>query len=109
MLGSLLAKAAGPDHCFSNAQGKGVRPDYCNSAHAVYTPAMLRIDNLTYRSGNRVLFDRASAVVNAGQRVGFVGRNGTGKTTLLRLITGALEPENGTVSVAGRWRTGMTS
>ena len=70
---------------------------------------MLRIDNLTYRIGDRVLFDRASAVVNAGQRVGFVGRNGTGKTTLLRLITGALEPENGTISVSGRWRIGMTS
>ena len=51
---------------------------------------MLRIDNLTYRIGDRVLFDRASAVVNAGHRVGFVGRNGTGKTTLLRLITGRL-------------------
>ena len=70
---------------------------------------MLRIDNLTYRIGDRVLFDRASAVVNAGNRVGFVGRNGTGKTTLLRLITGALEPANGTVSVSGRWRIGMTS
>ena len=50
-----------------------------------------------------MLFDGASAVVNAGHRVGFVGRNGTGKTTLLRLITGALEPEKGTVSVSGRW------
>ena len=70
---------------------------------------MLRIDNLKYRIGDRVLFDGASAVVNAGHRVGFVGRNGTGKTTLLRLITGALEPEKGTVSVSGRWRIGMTS
>ena len=70
---------------------------------------MLRIDNLTYRIGNRVLFDRASAVVNAGQRVGFVGCNGAGKTTLLRLITGALEPTDGTVKVSERWRVGVTA
>ena len=70
---------------------------------------MLRIDNLTYRIGDRVLFDRASAVVNAGHRVGFIGRNGAGKTTLLRLITGVLEPENGVVAVSRRWRIGMTS
>ena len=71
--------------------------------------AMLRIDNLTYRIGNRVLFDRASAVVNAGQRVGFVGRNGAGKTTLLRLIAGVIEPEDGAVRVSERWRVGVTS
>ena len=41
-------------------------PERCNSVHAVYTPAMLRIDNLTYRIGDRVLFNGASAVVNAG-------------------------------------------
>ena len=69
---------------------------------------MLRIDNLTYRIGDRVLFDRASAVVNAGHRVGFVGRNGAGKTTLLRLITGTLEPTGGAVSVSERWRVGVT-
>ena len=71
--------------------------------------AMLRIDNLTYRIGNRVLFDRACAVVNAGQRVGFVGRNGAGKTTLLRLIAGAIEPEDGIARVSERWRVGVTS
>ena len=103
-----LAPAVGPDGCFSKAQGR-IGSERCNSGHEVYTPAMLRIDNLKYRIGDRVLFDGASAVVNAGHRVGFVGRNGTGKTTLLRLITGALEPEKGTVSVSGRWRIGMTS
>ena len=69
---------------------------------------MLRIDNLTYTIGARVLFDQASAVINAGHRVGFVGRNGAGKTTLLRLITGALEPADGVINVSERWRIGMT-
>ena len=69
---------------------------------------MLRIENLTYRIGCRVLFDRAGMTVNPGWHVGFVGRNGVGKTTLLRLITGAVEPESGRAVVPARWRIGMT-
>lgn len=69
---------------------------------------MLRIDALTYRIGSRVLLDRADAVVDAGHRVGLVGRNGTGKTTLLRLIAGELEPDGGSISVPARWRVSMT-
>ena len=70
---------------------------------------MLRIDNLKCRIGDRVLLDGASAVVNACRRAGFVGCNGTSKTTLLRLISEALESEKRTVSASRRWRVGMTS
>ena len=56
---------------------------------------MLRIDKLTYRIGPRVLLDQAEANIGAGHRVGLVGRNGVGKTTLLRLITGALDADGG--------------
>ena len=69
---------------------------------------MLRIDGITYRIGPRTLFDGASATVNPGHRVGFVGRNGTGKTTLLGMVTGAIEPDSGTISVPSRWRIGIT-
>lgn len=69
---------------------------------------MLRIENLTFRFGKRTLFDRADATVHAGRRVGLVGRNGTGKTTLLRLIAGVVEPDDGIVDVPPRWRIGMT-
>ena len=69
---------------------------------------MLRIENLTLRIGERVLFDRANVTIDAGHRVGFVGRNGTGKTTLLRLITGAMEPEDGRIEISPRWRVGVT-
>ena len=70
---------------------------------------MLRLDDITYRIGPRTLFDGASASVNPGHRVGFVGRNGTGKTTLLGLLTGAIEPDGGSISVPSRWRIGITA
>lgn len=69
---------------------------------------MLRLEQITYRIGPRTLFDGASATVNPGHRVGFVGRNGTGKTTLLGMVTGAIEPDSGTISVPSRWRIGIT-
>lgn len=47
---------------------------------------MLEINDLTYRIAGRILFDGASAFIAEGWKVGLVGRNGTGKSTLLRLI-----------------------
>ncbi|WP_018149090.1 ABC-F family ATP-binding cassette domain-containing protein [Henriciella marina] len=47
---------------------------------------MLTIDNLTYRIQGRTLLEDASATLAAGWKVGLIGRNGTGKSTLLRLI-----------------------
>ena len=69
---------------------------------------MLRLDQITYRIGPRTLFDGASATVNRGHRVGFVGRNGTGKTTLLGMLIGDTEPDSGSISVPSRWRVGIT-
>ncbi len=69
---------------------------------------MLRLDEITYRIGPRTLFDGASVTINPGHRVGFVGRNGTGKTTLLGMVTGVTEPDSGTISVPTRWRVGIT-
>ena len=56
---------------------------------------MLHINDLTYRIAGKLLFEDASAHVPAGHRVGLVGRNGTGKTTLLRLIMGEIAPDGG--------------
>ena len=56
---------------------------------------MLSINDLTYRIGGRVLLEGASAIIPAGHKVGLVGRNGTGKSTLLKLILGELSPEDG--------------
>ena len=56
---------------------------------------MLTISNLSYRIGGRLLFDHASATIPSGHKVGLVGRNGTGKSTLLKLIMGDLATESG--------------
>ncbi len=58
---------------------------------------MLHLADITYRIGDRLLLDGADAFIPTGHRVGLVGRNGTGKTTLLRLILGLVECEGGAV------------
>jgi len=67
---------------------------------------MLQIEDLTFRYGGRVLFDRAGATVPKGHRVAVIGRNGTGKTTLLRLISGDLVPDGGSIALPRTWRVG---
>ncbi len=67
---------------------------------------MLHINDLNYRLGRRVLFDRATAALPDGGRVGFVGRNGTGKTTLFNMVSGDLHPESGTVTLPRSVRLG---
>jgi len=69
---------------------------------------MLRIENLTYRIGRRILLDQTGANINAGHRVGLVGRNGTGKTTLLRIITGMVPADDGIIDIPPAWQVGIT-
>jgi len=56
---------------------------------------MLHINDLSYRIEGRPLFERATAGIPDGHKVGLIGRNGTGKTTLLRLIAGEIHPDDG--------------
>jgi len=67
---------------------------------------MLRINDVSFSIEGRPLFEGASAVIPTGHKVGFVGRNGTGKTTLFRLITGELALEGGTVTIPKGARIG---
>ncbi|HYX04706.1 MAG TPA: ATP-binding cassette domain-containing protein, partial [Reyranella sp.] len=67
---------------------------------------MLHVNDLSFRHGERVLFDRASAAISDGWKVGLVGRNGAGKSTLLRLIQGQLEADGGAIGLTGRTRIG---
>ncbi|WP_422029023.1 ABC-F family ATP-binding cassette domain-containing protein [Roseovarius sp.] len=67
---------------------------------------MLRIDDISYSVAGRPLIEHASAVIPEGHKVGMVGRNGTGKTTLFRLIRGELALEGGEISLPKRARIG---
>jgi ATPase subunit of ABC transporter with duplicated ATPase domains len=60
---------------------------------------MIRIDGVSKRHGQQILFLEASAAINRGEKVGLVGPNGAGKTTIFRLITGEEEPDDGQVAV----------
>jgi ATP-binding cassette, subfamily F, member 3 len=70
---------------------------------------MLTITDLTYRVAGRTLLEGASARVPDGWKIGLVGRNGTGKSTLLALILGDLQPDAGEIEVSGGGRIGMVA
>ena len=72
----------------------------------MHSAAMLRISDITYSVEGRPLFEGASATIPTGHKVGLVGRNGTGKTTLFRLIRGELALEGGEISLPTRARIG---
>jgi ATP-binding cassette subfamily F protein 3 len=67
---------------------------------------MLVIDDLTLRIAGRALLEDASAQVPDGARVGLIGRNGTGKSTLFRAIAGDIAPEHGAITLSPRARIG---
>lgn len=70
---------------------------------------MLRIDDISYSVEGRPLLEHASAVIPDGHKVGLVGRNGTGKTTLFRLIRGELTLDTGEITLPRGARIGGVS
>lgn len=58
---------------------------------------MIDINDITVRIGSKVLLEHASAHISDGQKVGLIGSNGCGKSTLFRVLKGELETEQGTV------------
>ncbi|SLN18099.1 ABC-F family ATP-binding cassette domain-containing protein [Roseisalinus antarcticus] len=70
---------------------------------------MLRIENISYSVEGRPLIEGASATIPTGHKVGVVGRNGTGKTTLFRLIRGELTLETGEIRLPRGARIGGVS
>ena len=61
---------------------------------------MISINNLTFEIGARALYDAANWHIKPGDKTGLIGANGTGKTTLLKLIVGDLSPTGGSISMA---------
>jgi len=70
---------------------------------------MLTIADLTYRIAGRTLLSSASAQINAGWKVGLIGRNGAGKSTLLDLIRGALQWDGGDIRLHKGVRIGFVA
>lgn len=61
---------------------------------------ILTVESITKAYGDRKLFDNASFYLQDGEKVGVIGINGTGKTTLLKMMAGLEEPDEGTVVTA---------
>ncbi|WP_026994659.1 ABC-F family ATP-binding cassette domain-containing protein [Flectobacillus major] len=62
---------------------------------------MLSINNLSFYFGSRPLYDGANLHIKPKDKIGLIGANGTGKSTLLRLISGEYQPDGGNISKSG--------
>ena len=58
---------------------------------------MISVEGVSMRFGSKVLFDDVSTTFQAGRRYGLTGPNGAGKSTFMKLLTGDLAPQRGTV------------
>jgi ATP-binding cassette subfamily F protein 3 len=65
---------------------------------------MIILKNLSLRRSAKVLLDRASVSLNPGEKVGLVGRNGAGKSSLFALLNGTLHEDKGDFSIPSQWR-----
>ena len=70
---------------------------------------LLGAEALHLKYPTRIVFDSVTLGINEGDRIGVVGRNGDGKSTLLRLLAGELEPDSGRVTRRGGVRVGVLS
>ena len=68
---------------------------------------MIHISNVSIHFGGKYLFDGINITLKQGDRIGLIGRNGTGKTTLLRIITGIIIPEEGSITKPNDWSIGF--
>ncbi|MBF0259081.1 MAG: ATP-binding cassette domain-containing protein [Desulfamplus sp.] len=67
---------------------------------------MINIDSISKTYGGQILLNSASIQINPGEKIGLVGRNGHGKTTLLKIVTGQEEPDSGQIQIPGDYRIG---
>ncbi|MBI5681680.1 MAG: ABC-F family ATP-binding cassette domain-containing protein [Deltaproteobacteria bacterium] len=70
---------------------------------------MLKVSGLEKSYGRQVIFDNVSFVMNPGERIGLVGRNGHGKTTLFKMILGEEEPDSAVISIPNYYTIGHLS
>jgi ATP-binding cassette subfamily F protein 3 len=70
---------------------------------------MISLKNITLRRGAKVLLNAASATINPGEKVGLVGRNGAGKSSLFAVLNGSLHEDAGDFSIPAQWRLGQVA
>lgn len=70
---------------------------------------MLSLQDITYRIAGRTLIEGASLTIERGQKLGLVGRNGTGKTTLFRIISGESQLDDGRIDIQKGLRIGQVA
>ncbi|ETF02534.1 ABC transporter [Advenella kashmirensis W13003] len=65
---------------------------------------MIILKNVTLRRGSKVLLENTSVTLNPGEKVGLVGRNGAGKSSLFAVLNGTLQEDSGEFSIPAQWR-----
>jgi ATP-binding cassette subfamily F protein 3 len=76
----------------------------CFRSFQTFFHPMIRVENLTKSFGGQILFDGIGFSIDPRQRVGLVGKNGHGKTTLFRLIAGEEQPDSGSIMIPKNYR-----
>ena len=66
--------------------------------------AMIQLQNVSVQRGTKFLLDAADLTIYPGQKVGLIGANGTGKSTLFQLLLGKLHSDTGTLDIPKQWR-----
>src|SRR5437763_2168656 len=65
---------------------------------------MIRLSRITLRRGAKTLLEGADAALNPGDKIGLIGANGTGKSSLFALLRGELHTDKGEVELPAHWR-----
>ena len=68
--------------------------------------AIASLSNVEKHFGKKVLFEKLDLAISEGERVGFIGANGTGKSTLFKMLTGQIEPDLGSVAIGRNTKVG---
>ncbi|RLD20705.1 MAG: ABC transporter ATP-binding protein [Bacteroidetes bacterium] len=67
---------------------------------------MIQLSNITLNFGAHVIFDSITFTIKPGEKVGLVGRNGSGKSTMLKMLSGELKQNSGQIDVPGSYKIG---
>lgn len=70
---------------------------------------MITLKNISLRRGTKLLLDQASVTLNPGEKVGLVGRNGAGKSSLFALLNRSLQEDSGEFHIPAQWRMGQVA